>query len=213
MLVAKIVLWVFCLLPAARLVHGAFTDNLTANPIEYITHQTGFWALTLLMVTLAVTPIRRITGWNRIIQLRRPLGLFAFFYLVLHFLTYVSLDRWFDFSTIAEDIAERPYITVGFTAFLLLIPLAVTSTKGWIRRLGKRWTLIHRAIYISAALGVLHFYWKKSAKSDTAEPLLFAAILGVLLLARVVIWLLKRRNAPRRAARQTATTAPNTGQA
>ena len=212
MLVAKSVLWVLCLIPAARLVYGAFTDNLTANPIEFITHETGFWALTLLMVTLAVTPVRRITGWNRIIQLRRPLGLFAFFYLLLHFLTYVSLDRWFDFSTIAEDIAERPYITVGFTAFVLLIPLAVTSTKGWIRRLGKRWTMIHRAIYISAALGVLHFYWKKSAKSDTAEPLLFAAILGVLLIARVIIWLLKRRRAPLRAPRQSPASEPHTRQ-
>ena len=211
MLAAKIVLWVLCLLPAARLVYGAFTDNLTANPIEYITHQTGFWTLTLLMVALAITPIRRITGWNRIIQLRRPIGLFAFFYVVLHFLTYVTLDRWFDFSTIFEDIAERPYITVGFTAFLLLIPLAVTSTKGWIRRLGKRWTTIHRAIYISAALGVLHFYWKKSAKSDTNEPLLFAAILGVLLLARVVIWLRKRRNVPRPAQRHAAANEPSTG--
>ena len=204
-------LWVLCLIPAARLVYGAFTDNLTANPIEYITHQTGFWALTLLMVTLSVTPIRRITNWNRIIQLRRPLGLFAFFYLVLHFLTYVTLDRWFDFSTIFEDIAERPYITVGFTAFLLLIPLAITSTKGWISRLGKRWTLIHRGIYIESALGVLHFYWKKSAKSDTNEPLLFAAILGVLLVARIVIWLLKRRNAPTRVPRHPAPAEPRTG--
>jgi sulfoxide reductase heme-binding subunit YedZ len=201
MIAAKVVVWVLCLIPAGRLAYGAFTDNLTANPIEYITLQTGFWTLTLLMITLAISPLRRITGWNRIIQLRRPIGLFAFFYVVLHFLTYVTLDRWFDFSTIAEDIAERPYITVGFTAFLLLIPLAITSTKGWIRRLGKRWSLIHRAIYFAAALGVLHFYWKKSAKSDVAEPLIFAGILAVLLLARVIIWLMKRRKAPRRVQR------------
>lgn len=173
----------------------AFTGGLGANPIEFITLKTGFWALTLLMVTLAITPLRRITRFNRLIQLRRPLGLFAFFYATIHFLTYVTLDRFFDFASIGEDIAKRPYITVGFTAFLLLIPLAFTSTRGWMRRLGRRWILLHRAIYISAALGVLHFYWKKSAKADIAEPLIFAAILAALLLFRVAYWLRKRRRA------------------
>ena len=195
MIAAKVVLWLLCLTPAALLVHDAFTGGLTANPIEYITLETGFWALTLLLVTLAITPLRYITGWNRIIQLRRPLGLFAFFYATLHFLIYVTLDRFFDFSTIAEDIAQRPYITVGFVAFLLLVPLAITSTRGWIRRLGRRWQLLHRAIYFSGALAVLHFYWKKSAKADIAEPLLFAAILAVLLLIRVPFALRKRARA------------------
>lgn len=145
------------------------------------------------MVTLAITPLRRITGWNRVIQLRRPLGLFAFFYATLHFLTYVALDLFFDFSAVADDIVKRPYITVGFTAFLLLIPLAATSTRAAIRRLGRNWLRLHRLIYVAAALAVLHFYWKKSAKADVLEPLVFAGILGALLLFRVIQGLRKRR--------------------
>jgi len=191
----KVALWLACLAPAARLGWRACTGDLTANPIELLTLQTGFWALTLLMVTLSITPLRRITGWNRIIQLRRPLGLFAFFYLVLHFLTYITLDQFFDFAAIVEDIAKRPYITVGFAAFLMLLPLAVTSTKGWIRRLGRRWLLLHRLIYVATALGVLHFYWKKSSKNDIREPLIFAAVLAVLLLIRVVLHLRRTRPA------------------
>ena len=192
MLAAKAALWLICLLPAARLGWRAYTGDLTANPIEYITLQTGWWALVLITATLAVTPLRRITGWNRIIQLRRPLGLFAFFYATLHLLTYVVLDLFFDFGLVAEDILKRPYITVGFTAFLLLLPLAVTSTKGWIRRLGRNWQRLHRLIYPAAALAVLHFYWKKSAKSDIGEPLLFAAIIGALLLIRLGLRLRRR---------------------
>jgi sulfoxide reductase heme-binding subunit YedZ len=145
------------------------------------------------MVTLSVTPLRRVTGWNRIIQLRRPLGLFAFFYATLHFLTYVALDLFFDFSAVGADIVKRPYITVGFTAFVLLIPLAATSTKGSVRRLGRNWLRLHRLLYVSAGLAVLHFYWKKSAKSDVSEPLLFAAILAVLLMFRVILGVRKRR--------------------
>lgn len=192
MLALKTLLWALCLTPAALLVWRFFTGGLGANPIEYITLHTGFWTLFLLMATLAVTPVRRITGWNRIIQLRRLLGLFAFFYATLHFLTYVTLDLFFDFGAVAADIVKRPYITVGFTAFLLLIPLVLTSTKGSIRRLGRNWLRLHRLIYVSAALGVLHFYWKKSAKSDVAEPLIFAGVLAVLLLFRIV-WNLRRR--------------------
>ena len=179
-------MWLLCLAPAARLAWYAYSGGLGANPIEFITLDTGFWTLTLLMVTLAITPLRRITGWNRLIRFRRLLGLFAFFYATLHFLTYVALDLFFDFGRVAEDIIKRPYITVGFTAFLLLIPLAATSTKGAIRRLGRNWLRLHRLLYASAALAVLHFYWKKSAKSDVAEPLIFAAILASLLLFRVV---------------------------
>jgi sulfoxide reductase heme-binding subunit YedZ len=193
MIAAKTVLWGLCLTPAGLLVWRAFTGGLTANPIEFITLQTGFWTLVLLMVTLSVTPLRRVTGWNRIIQLRRPLGLFAFFYATLHFLTYVALDLFFDFSAVGADIVKRPYITVGFTAFVLLIPLAATSTKRSVRRLGRNWLRLHRLLYVSAGLAVLHFYWKKSAKSDVSEPLLFAAILAVLLLFRVILEVRKRR--------------------
>jgi len=196
MIWAKTLLWLLCLTPVARLVYKAFTGDLTANPIEFITLETGFWTLTLLMVSLAITPVRRITGYNKIIQFRRPIGLFAFFYATIHLSIYVGLDRFFDFSTIGEDILKRPYITVGFSAFLLLIPLAVTSTKGWIRRLGKRWILLHKLVYLSAALGVLHFYWKKSSKNDLREPLIFAGILAALLLFRVVNAFIKKRQKP-----------------
>ena len=193
MVAAKVAVWALCLLPAGLLVWRGFTGGLGANPIEFITLRTGFWTLVLLMVTLAITPLRRVTGWNRLIQFRRLLGLFAFFYATLHFLTYVTLDLFFDFGAVAADIAKRPYITVGFAAFLLLVPLAATSTKGAIRRLGRNWLRIHRLLYVSAGLAVLHFYWKKSAKSDIAEPLLFAAILAALLLFRVVYHYRKRR--------------------
>jgi sulfoxide reductase heme-binding subunit YedZ len=179
----KPVIWVGALAPAAFLLWGALNDGLGANPIEKITHWTGRSSLTLLVTTLAVTPIRRITGYNPIIQTRRLLGLFGFFYAVLHFLTYVVLDLFFDFSMVAEDILKRPYITVGFTALVLLIPLAITSTRGWIRRMGRKWTLLHRLIYVSGALGVLHFYWK--VKADTRLPLIYAGVYAVLMLARL----------------------------
>lgn len=193
MIAAKCVVWGLCLTPAGLLVWRAFTGGLSANPIEFITLHTGFWTLVLILVTLAITPVRRITGWNRIIQFRRLVGLFAFFYATLHFTTYVALDLFFDFSAVAADIVKRPYITVGFTAFLLLIPLAATSTKGSIRRLGRNWLRLHRLLYVSAALAVLHFYWKKSAKSDIAEPLLFAGILAALLIFRIAYYFMKRR--------------------
>lgn len=195
MTAVKTVLWLLCLIPAAQLAWRAWTGRLTANPIEFITLHTGFWALVLLLATLAVTPVRRITGWNRVIQIRRPLGLFAFFYALLHFLTYVALDLFFDFGAVAADILKRPYITVGFVAFVILIPLAATSTKGAIRRLGRNWLRLHRLLYLSAALAVLHFYWKKSAKSDVSEPLIFAGILALLLLARIAWFILRRRRA------------------
>jgi sulfoxide reductase heme-binding subunit YedZ len=178
----KAVVWVLWLLPLALLVWDAFTDGLGAEPIEAITHRTGWWGLTLLLVTLAVTPVRRFTGWNRLIRLRRLLGLFAFFYVCLHFLTYL-FDQDFALGYIVEDVVERPYITLGFTAFLLLIPLAITSTKGMIRRLGKRWQRLHRLIYLIAGLGVLHFLWL--VKADVREPLLFGAALAVLLAFRL----------------------------
>jgi sulfoxide reductase heme-binding subunit YedZ len=180
---AKAAVFALALLPFALLVKDGLTDNLTADPIEEITHRTGWWTLSLLLVTLAVTPARRLTGWNRLVQLRRPLGLFAFFYATLHVLTYFGLDQLFALDYLVEDVVERPYITVGFTAWLLLVPLAVTSTRGWIRRLGKRWQRLHRLVYLAAVLGVVHFLWL--VKADTREPLIFAAVLGALFLLRL----------------------------
>ena len=181
--IAKAAAFVLAALPAVVLVVDGLRGNLTADPIEEITHRTGWWALTLLMVTLAVTPLRRLTGWNQLVQLRRMLGLYAFFYAALHLLTYVVLDLFFAFDILLEDVMERPYITVGFAAFLMLLALAVTSTKGSIRRLGRRWRQLHRLVYVAALLGVVHFYWQ--VKADTREPLVYAGVLLVLLAARV----------------------------
>lgn len=167
----------------AHLAWDLATDGLAAEPVKDITHRTGWWALTLLLGTLAVTPLRWLTGWNALVKVRRMLGLFAFAYATVHLLIYFGLDQAFSLAYIGEEIAERPYITVGFTAWLLLLPLAITSTRGWIRRLGKRWQLLHRLVYPAAALGVLHFYWL--VKADTREPLLFAGVLALLLAARV----------------------------
>ena len=202
--VLKAALWVLCLMPLGLLVGRTLTGGLGVNPIEFITLKTGFWALTLLLVTLAVTPVRRLTGWNPLVRLRRPLGLFAFFYATLHLLTYFVLDQFFALDMILEDIVKRPYITAGFTAFVLLVPLAVTSTRGWIRRLGRNWTRLHWLVYPAVGLAVLHFYWKRSAKADVAEPLIFAALLALLLGLRAAARLRARRR-PRRAARAPST--------
>jgi methionine sulfoxide reductase heme-binding subunit len=193
--VAKIVVFLSCLVPAALLVWRAVADDLGANPIEAVTLSTGRWTLRFLLITLAITPLRRLTGWNRVITFRRMLGLFAFFYASLHFATYVVADQFFDWETIVEDITKRPFIMVGFAALVLLMPLALTSTKGWIRRLGRRWQTIHRLIYVATALAVVHFIWK--VKSDLRDPLLYASILAVLLGFRVVWWLMTR---PRKSA-------------
>lgn len=182
-LALKVVLWLAALSPAAWLVAGIFRGSLGPNPIETLTHVTGMTTLVLLLVTLSVTPVRRLSGWNPVIKLRRPLGLFAFFYALLHFSIWFVFDMVFNWRWMVEDVAERPYITVGFAAFLVLIPLAVTSTKGWIRRLGKRWTMLHRGVYLAATLGVVHFYWL--VKADTRLPLLLGACLAILLLLRV----------------------------
>jgi methionine sulfoxide reductase heme-binding subunit len=189
----RTLLFLLCLLPLANIVFDGLTGGLEAEPVKDITHRTGWWTLSLLMATLAISPLRRLTGWNQLIKFRRMLGLFAFFYATLHLLIYFGLDQVFSFAYIGEDIAKRPYITVGFTAWLLLIPLALTSTKGWIRRLGKRWTKLHRLVYLCAALGVLHFYWL--VKADTREPLLFAAILAILLAFRLPLMERKRKGA------------------
>ena len=182
--VVKPVAFAAALIPAGRLAVAAVTDGLGANPIEEITHQTGKAALVLLMVTLAVTPVRRLTGVGALIGLRRMLGLFAFSYATMHFLTYIVLDQFFALGYIVEDVLERPYITVGFTSFLLLIPLALTSTKGWIKRLGgKRWNAVHRLAYVAAAGGVLHYLWL--VKADTSKPIFYGVILIALLATRL----------------------------
>lgn len=172
------------LMPLAVLGGQALTHNLGANPIDEITNQTGIWTLRLLLITLAVTPARRLTGWNRLIQLRRMLGLLAFFYGSLHFLTYIWLDQFFTVDEIIADVMERPFITVGFASFALLIPLAVTSTTAMIRRLGgKWWQRLHRLVYAIAIGGVVHYLWL--VKADIQEPLIYGSILGGLLVYRV----------------------------
>ena len=186
----KAVLFIACLIPVLRLGWLALHHGLGANPIEYITRSTGWWTLSFLLITLSVTPLRRLTGWNWLLRLRRMLGLFAFFYVSLHFTTYIWLDQFFDWQGILKDIAKRPFITVGFTAFVLLIPLAATSTNAMVRRLGaKRWQRLHRAVYVIATLGVLHFWWL--VKKDIREPLIFGTLLGVLFLIRLLY--LRRR--------------------
>ena len=184
------VIFAAALVPAAALVYGAYTDNLTANPIEYITHTTGTTALTFLIITLTVTPLRRLTGRNEIIRLRRMLGLFAFFYACLHLSTWVILDWFFDVASMAADVVERPFITLGMTTFLLLLPLAITSTAGMIRRLGKRWQQLHRLVYVAAITATIHFWWV--VKADFREPRLWALALSVLLGFRAW-WTLRTR--------------------
>ena len=189
---SKLVVFLLCLLPLVALGWRALHGELTANPIEFITHATGDWTLRFLVITLCVTPFRKILRLPELIRFRRMLGLFAFFYACLHFTTYIWLDKFFDLSEMWKDIAKRKYITVGFTAFLLLIPLAITSTAGWIRRLGgKRWQQLHRLIYFSAALGVIHYYWL--VKSAVIRPLTYGAIVTVLLLWRLFTSLSKKK--------------------
>src|ERR1700676_1005095 len=188
---SKAVVFLLCLLPLAALGWRALHGELTANPIEFITHATGDWTLRFLVITLCVTPFRKILHLPALIRFRRMLGLFAFFYACLHFTTYIWLDKFFDLSEMWKDIAKRKYITVGFTAFLLLIPLAVTSTSASIRRLGgKRWQRLHRLIYFSAALGVIHYYWL--VKSAVIRPLTYGAIVAILLLWRLFSSLAKK---------------------
>jgi sulfoxide reductase heme-binding subunit YedZ len=164
--------------PAAWLVYGFFTNDLSANPIDYITDTTGLTALSCLVGTLAVTPLRRLTGWNDLIKLRRMLGLFAFFYACLHLTTWAVIDQFFNFSGMAADVVKRPWVTMGMTTFLLLLPLAVTSTAGWIRRLGRRWIQLHRLVYVAGITAVIHFWWV--VKADFREPRLFALALTIL---------------------------------
>ncbi len=179
----KPLLFLICLLPLARLVYLAFSGGLGANPIEFITRSTGTWTLVGLLITLAVTPVRRLTGRNDLIRYRRMLGVFTFFYASLHFTTYIWLDQFFDLAAIFKDVYKRPFITVGFAAFLLLLPLAITSTNAMMRRLGKRWQQLHRLVYLIGSLGVLHYVWL--VKKDLTQPLIYGGVLLVLLTLRL----------------------------
>ena len=175
--------FVAALLPLAWLLYQALWGDLGANPIEEIIHQTGLWGLRLLLITLALTPLRRLTGWGGWLRLRRMLGLFAFFYATLHLLSWVVLDQFFDWPMMAEEIVRHPYITVGLLAWLMLVPLAVTSTQGMMRRLGRRWKQLHSLVYLIGVLAVLHFVWL--VKADVREPLIYLALLALLLLLRL----------------------------
>jgi methionine sulfoxide reductase heme-binding subunit len=175
----KAVLFVSALVPATLLIAGLFSDDLGANPVEYITHQTGWFGLAFLMASLAITPLRRISGWNEVIRVRRMLGLFAFFYATLHFLTWFVFDHTLDVAGMVEDVVERPYITVGMAAFVIMLPLAVTSNAAMIRRLGRKWRLLHRLAYLAAIAAVVHFWWL--VKADVREPQRWALVLAVLL--------------------------------
>jgi len=190
--VAKPVLFVLCSVPLVWLVWDGVTNNLGANPVETVRRYTGDWTLRFLLIALTVTPLRRLTGWHVVIRLRRMLGLFAFFYACLHFVSYIWLDQFFMWDAIMEDILDRPYITVGVASFLLLIPLAVTSTNGMVRRLGgRRWQRLHQLVYVIAVLGVIHFLWL--VKSDISEPVIYGAILALLLGFRL-FWHLRGRS-------------------
>lgn len=186
----KALLFVLCLLPFLNLLRRGFKLDLTANPIEFITHYTGDWMLRLLLVTLAITPLRALLNQPQLIRFRRMLGLFAFFYGLLHLTTWVWLDKQFDLSEMWADVVKRRFITSGMLGLLLMAPLALTSTAGWIRRLGfKRWQALHRLAYFSALAGVIHFYW--GVKSDIRKPVLYGGILAILMLYRVGMWLRK----------------------
>jgi sulfoxide reductase heme-binding subunit YedZ len=187
----KPVVFLACLGPLARLGAKAYMGLLGANPIEVITHSTGDWILIFLLLTLSITPLRKLTHRLWMIRYRRMFGLFAFFYALLHFLTYIWLDKFFDWHQMWADVSKRRFITVGFTGFVLLIPLALTSTQGWIRRLGgKRWQALHRLIYVSAMAGVVHYWWL--VKADVSKPAEYAFVLSLLLGYRLVVWLLRR---------------------
>ncbi len=179
----KAAIWLLCLAPLARLVFLGLINGLGANPIEFITRSTGTWTLIGLLLTLSVSPLRRLTGLGWLLRFRRLLGLFAFFYACLHFTTYIWLDQFFDPAGIARDIIKRPFITVGFSAFVLLIPLAATSSQGMMKKLGRNWQRLHRLIYLTAALGVVHYWWL--VKKDITQPLVYACILAVLLATRL----------------------------
>lgn len=188
----KVPVFIICLAPLGALADRALHGRLGANPVEFLQHATGLWTLRFLIFTLTITPLRKLLKLPELIRFRRMLGLFSFFYVCLHFLTYIGPDQSFDLAAIWKDVAKRRFITVGFLGFVLLIPLAITSTAGWIRRLGgKRWQTLHRSIYIAAICGVIHYYWL--VKSDVRDPLFYAALVFILLLWRLADWFVKKR--------------------
>ncbi|WP_454676318.1 protein-methionine-sulfoxide reductase heme-binding subunit MsrQ [Achromobacter marplatensis] len=188
----KPVLFLLGLTPFLRWIWLGFNNGLTANPVEFLTRSSGTWTLVCLLVTLAVTPLRRLTGQPALVRVRRMCGLFAFFYGAMHFMAWVWWDRGLDPAAMLQDIGERPFITVGFAAFVLMTALAATSTQWAMRRLGRRWQQLHRAIYVIGLLAVLHYWWHKAGKNDLAQPLLYASVLALLLGWRIVAWWRRR---------------------
>lgn len=187
----KAVIFALGLIPVAKMAYLTISGQLV-EPLEHITRGTGDWVLYFLCITLAVTPLRKFTGWNWLVKLRREIGLFAFFYACLHFMTFLWFDHFFDVAEMWKDVVKRPFITVGFIAFVLLIPLAVTSTNGMIKRLGgKRWQWLHRLIYLIAPLGILHFWWMKAGKHDFQQPIIFGTVVALLLGVRIYWKLVK----------------------
>ena len=192
---AKALVFLVCAIPVALLAWDYHNDALGPNPVENITHTTGDWSIHFLLITLTITPLRKLLRLPVLIVFRRMLGLYAFFYACLHLLTYVWLDQSFDWPALWKDLYKRPFITAGFAAWLLMVPLALTSTAWAIRKLGgKRWQMLHRLIYFSALAGVIHFYWL--VKSDITRPLLYGAILLVLMLYRTMVWLWPAKRRP-----------------
>ena len=188
----KALLFVLALLPALRLFWAAMTENLGANPIEFLTRSTGDWTLYFLCITLAVTPLRRLLQWPWLLKMRRMLGLYGFFYAFLHFTAFFWFDHFFDVEEMLRDVVKRPFILVGFTAFVLLIPLALTSTNRMIRFVGgKRWQWLHRLVYLIAPLGIVHYVWMKAAKHNFTQPIIWGSIVAALLLIRLV-WAIPR---------------------
>src|SRR5947208_4310013 len=183
----KVAVFLLCLVPLDALIWRAIHNGLGANPVEFIQLTTGRWTLRFLIITLCITPFRKLLHLPELIRFRRMLGLFVFFYVCLHFLTYLGPDQSFNVAGMLKDVAKRPFVTVGFAAFVLLIPMAITSTAGWVRRLGgKRWQALHRSIYVCAMLGVIHYYWL--VKSDIRKPLFYGMLVGILLIWRLAAW-------------------------
>lgn len=194
LILLKVLVWALCLSPVSLLAWKATHDELGANPLNEITLSTGHWTLYLLLITLAISPLRKVSGWNWLIRFRRMVGLFAFFYGCLHLMTYLWFDKFFDIHEIIKDVYKRPFITAGFTAWCLMVPLAITSTAGSIRRLGgKRWQKLHRLIYASAIAGAVHFWWL--VKKDLTRPEIMASILAALLAFRIVDRIASRKPA------------------
>ena len=199
---AKVAVFLLALLPQALLIHAVVTGNAGANPAETIQLTTGRWAFKFLLLTLAITPVRRLTKWNILIQYRRMLGLFAFFYATCHLAAYYAFDLNFSIASVVKDTVKRPFIFMGMAAFLTMLPLALTSTKGWIRRLGKKWALLHRLVYVSAVCAAIHFGWK--VKVFTGDPVMYAIAVGILLGFRVIWLFVQERQKVARASRASA---------